>query len=206
MLLTKKNIENLERVERLKLINSICGIRGVHLIGTKSLDSITNLAIFSSVTHIGSDPALLGFVSRPSDKVKRDTITNILATHYFTINSIHKDMIDRAHQTSGKFSSSISEFEECGFTPKNIDSFYAPFVSSSKVQIGMRFIESIPIKHNNTCFVIGEIELIHFKDESLYENFNDGVGVVGLNSYYRSRKIKDLEYFRAKKNDTSTKN
>ncbi|RPG58438.1 MAG: hypothetical protein CBD51_004950 [Flavobacteriales bacterium TMED191] len=70
----------------------------------------------------------------------------------------------------------------------------------------MKFIDSIPIKYNNTCLVIGEIELIHCKDESLQDNFKDGVGVVGLNSYYTSSKVKDLEYFRVNKNDTSTKN
>ena len=109
MLLTKDNINNLERVERLKLINSICGFRGVHLIGTKSLDNITNLAIFSSVTHLGSNPSLLGFVSRPSEKVKRDTIANIMSTNYYTINSIHEGILDKAHKTSGKYLSSISE-------------------------------------------------------------------------------------------------
>tara|TARA_S200000501_G_scaffold376356_2_gene431065 strand:+ start:423 stop:1064 length:642 start_codon:yes stop_codon:yes gene_type:complete len=206
MYLKKENISNLKRIDRLKLINSICGIRGVHLIGTVSKESIMNLAIFSSVTHLGSNPSLLGFISRPSDQVKRDTLNNILSTGYYTINSIHEDMIDRAHQTSGKFPSSISEFDECGFHPQNIDNFLAPFVKSSSVQIGMKFIDSIPIKYNNTCLVIGEIELIHCKDESLQDNFKDGVGVVGLNSYYTSSKVKDLEYFRVNKNDTSTKN
>ena len=109
MLLTKKNIANLERVERLKMINSICGIRGVHLIGTKSVNNITNLAIFSSVTHLGSNPSLLGFISRPSQKVKRDTTANIISTNYFTINSVHEGLLDQAHQTSGKYLSSILE-------------------------------------------------------------------------------------------------
>ena len=206
MLLTKENINSLERVERLKLINSICGFRGVHLIGTKSLDNITNLAIFSSITHLGSNPSLIGFVSRPSQKVKRDTISNILSTNYFTINSIHESIIDQAHQTSGKYSSSISEFEECGLNPQYINNFYAPFVESSKIKIGLKFVQSIPIQYNNTCFVIGEIEQIYYQNKSLEENFNDGVGVVGLNSYYKSSKIKDLEYFRVHNNDTSTKN
>ena len=125
--------------------------------------------------------SLLGFISRPSNQVKRDTLNNILSTGYYTINSIHEHMIDGAHQTSGKYSSSISEFNECGFHPKNIDNFLAPFVKSSRVQIGMRFIESIPIKYNNTCLIVGEIELIHCKDKSLHDNFKDGIGVVGLN-------------------------
>jgi len=206
MILTKKNIANMKRVERLKMINSICGIRGVHLIGTKSPGNITNLAIFSSVTHLGSNPSLLGFVSRPSEKVKRDTIANIMSTNYYTINSIHEGILDKAHKTSGKYLSSISEFDKCGFNHQYINNFYAPFIESSSIKIGMKFLQSIPIKHNNTCFVIGEIELIKCQYEILDENFKDGVGVIGLNSYYKSRKIKDIEYFRVNNNDTSTNN
>ena len=76
MIITKDDIKCLERVERLKLINSICGVRSVHLIGTFSKTN-TNLAIFSSVTHLGSDPALISFISRPSNIIRRDTISNI---------------------------------------------------------------------------------------------------------------------------------
>ena len=76
----------MQRVERLKLINSVCGIRGVHLIGSRSNDNVSNLAIFSSVTHLGSNPSLLGFICRPSKEVKRDTLTNILSNKFYTIN------------------------------------------------------------------------------------------------------------------------
>ena len=56
MIITKNDISKYERVKRLKLINSICGLRGVHLIGTKSNDNISNLAIFSSVAHLEVTP------------------------------------------------------------------------------------------------------------------------------------------------------
>ena len=189
----------MQRVERLKLINSVCGIRGVHLIGTRSNDNVSNLAIFSSVTHLGSNPSLLGFICRPSKEVKRDTLTNILSNKFYTINSIHHNMIDRAHMTSGKFDAEISEFSQCNFDEVYIDNFYAPFVEESKIKLGLNFLESIPITHNNTCLVVGEIKIIDYDKNYMDEGYEDGVGVVGLNSYFGTNKIKDLDYYRVKK-------
>ena len=75
---TESEIRDLNRVKRLRLMNSITGIKSANLIGTISESGNTNVAIFSSVVHLGSDPALIGFVMRPDNNVKRDTLNNIL--------------------------------------------------------------------------------------------------------------------------------
>ena len=85
-------INELDKVKRLKLINSITGVKSANLIGTKSNDGITNLAIFSSVVHLGSKPPLLGFITRTSQKVKRNTLENIISTKKYTINQIQKEL------------------------------------------------------------------------------------------------------------------
>ena len=198
MIITKDDIKQLERVERLKLINSICGIRSVHLIGTFS-EKNTNLAIFSSVTHLGSDPALLSFISRPSNIVRRDTISNIKKHKYYTINSVEHNMLDSAHKTSCKYDRNKSEFDVCGFQEKYINDFQAPFVTKSKMQIGMKLLDLINIKHNNTIMVIGEVEVVHMRNKNINTNFKDSVGVIGLNSYYEVNSIKTLNYCRLKK-------
>jgi len=197
MLISKDDIKNYDRIRRLKLINSIPGIRSVHLIGTKS-NTNSNLAIFSSVTHLGSNPALLSFISRPSHEVKRDTLDNIKKTKYYTINSIEESIIEKAHQTSCKYPKELSEFKECCLTENYIDKFHAPFVKESNIKIGMKFLESIKIKQNNTELIIGEIQLIKLKYNDLKKNFTKNTAVIGLNSYYRHEKIKDLEYCRLK--------
>lgn len=199
MIFKKNDITQLERIDRLKLINSLCGVRSVHLIGTKSVNNISNLAIFSSATHFGSDPSILGLVSRPSDIVKRDTISNINSSGYYTINSVHASMIDRAHQTSAKYKSNTSEFTLCGFKEEYIDDFFAPFVTESNIQVGMKLLESIPIKHNSTVLIIGEIQIIKYEKNNYYDNFDDCVGVLGLNDYYLFHKYKHLDYVRINK-------
>jgi len=65
MIYTKKDIQALDRVNKLKIINSVTGIKPANLIGTINENGQTNLAIFSSIVHLGSDPALLGFIARP---------------------------------------------------------------------------------------------------------------------------------------------
>jgi flavin reductase (DIM6/NTAB) family NADH-FMN oxidoreductase RutF len=61
-------------VERLNLINSCTGYKSANLIATKSVDGAVNVAIFSSITHLGSNPALIGFIVRPT--VPRNTYKN----------------------------------------------------------------------------------------------------------------------------------
>jgi flavin reductase (DIM6/NTAB) family NADH-FMN oxidoreductase RutF len=111
MHLTKEQIQETARIKRLNLINSITGVKPANLIASISKDGDSNLAIFSSLVHLGSNPALLGFVLRPQHEVRRDTYDNILATGYYTINHIHPDFIANAHYTSAKFSKQDSEFE-----------------------------------------------------------------------------------------------
>ena len=65
MIYTKADFENMSRVERLNLINSCSGIKPANLIGTQSAAGQPNVAIFSSVVHLGSNPALFGMVFRP---------------------------------------------------------------------------------------------------------------------------------------------
>ena len=70
MHLTKEDIFKIDRIKRLNLINSVSGIKSANLIGTQSSDGYSNLAVFSSVVHLGSNPAYLGFVLRPDSNVR----------------------------------------------------------------------------------------------------------------------------------------
>ena len=61
---TRSAIEELERFYRANLVNSVSGYKPANLIGTVSDSGVTNVAIFSSVVHLGADPALLAFNPR----------------------------------------------------------------------------------------------------------------------------------------------
>lgn len=202
MYLSKADIENSERIKRLNIINSVSGIKPGNLVGTRSNSGLTNLAIISSVVHLGSSPAYLGFIMRPSEDVRRHTLENILENGFFTINHIGSDFIEKAHYTSAKFDHNISEFDTCQLTEEYIGGFHAPFVKESPVKIGLHHVESIPIKSSGTTMIVGQIEHLVVPDNAMskegYINLetSQAVGISGLNSYYKLVKVTDLPYAR----------
>lgn len=197
----KSDIDDLDRVTRLKIINSVTGIKPANLIGTIDKEGRSNLAIFSSVIHLGSNPALVGFISRPQTDAVGHTFTNIMETEQYTINHIHPGFIKNAHYTSGKFSKEISEFDSCGLTEEYFEDFNAPFVKESNFKMGLRFKEKIDITLNNTILVIGEIVELLMPDlvllnEDIDLQATSAVGISGLNSYYSLNKIVQYPYVR----------
>jgi flavin reductase (DIM6/NTAB) family NADH-FMN oxidoreductase RutF len=188
--ITKDAILNMDKVTRLNLVNSIPGYKSANLIGTKSKAGVSNLAVFSSVIHLGSNPPLLAFVMRPA-VVPRDTYQNILEIGKFTINHIHEDFVAKAHYTSAKFENNISEFQRAKLTEEYLGDFYAPFVAESKIKITMNFVEEYQIKANNTLFIVAEILSVFLPEETLKNNgevnLNEvkDVCISGLNNYYK---------------------
>jgi flavin reductase (DIM6/NTAB) family NADH-FMN oxidoreductase RutF len=189
-IITKENIKNLDRKVRLNLVNNLGGVKPANLVGTRSLSGQSNLAIMNSVMHIGSDPAMMGFIMRPAEDVERHTLDNIKETGVFTINSIPKNKLAEAHYTSAKFDRTINEFERCGFTETELLDFKAPFVGESVIQIGLNWVEDVEIKSNGTLLIIGSIELVNVPKNWLEPGISidleaaNLVGIGGLNTYY----------------------
>jgi flavin reductase (DIM6/NTAB) family NADH-FMN oxidoreductase RutF len=198
---TKKDIINLDMIPRLSLINSITGFKPGNLIATKSKSGDTNLAIFSSVVHLGSDPALIGFIMRPLVG-ERHTMENILNTGFYTINHINSEIIEKAHFTSADFPREISEFETCKLTVQYHDSFYAPYVAESKIKIGLSLAETIPLKINKTILIIGNVEHVimdgnYLKTDLSIDPVKAGtISISGLDTYYSSEKLATFPYAR----------
>ena len=196
----KQDIADWDRILRLKIINSVTGIKPANLIGTIGPNQQTNLAIFSSLVHLGSSPALLGFIARPETPEVGHTLQNILKNGEYTINHIHPDFTKGAHYTSAKFATAISEFDACGFAEEYIDGFKAPFVEESEFKIGMTFVDTIAIP-NGTKLVIGEIQHVILPDIDLNGGDIDleqanSVGISGLNSYYELKKVAQYPFVR----------
>ena len=190
---SQEQLRDLDRITNLKLINAITGIKPANLIGTANTEGKANLAIFSSLVHLGSRPPLLGFVARPRTEEVGHTLRNIEATGEYTINHIRQEFITKAHYTSAKFPADSSEFERCGLTAEYLEGCLAPFVKESTVKMGMRLKEVIPIQWNGTYFVIGEITQLTFPEEYWVEEdvnleASGSVGISGLNTYYSLKK------------------
>ena len=163
--LKRQDFDDLDHLYKINLVNSCSGFKSANLIGTKSNDGIPNVAVFSSVTHFGSNPPLLGVIFRPVSDVPRNTYENIKETGQFTINHIHWDIIEQAHHTSAKYNKRISEFEVTELEEEYKNNWHAPFVKGAPVQIALTYCEEYKIKANNTIQLIAEIKDLYVKDE-----------------------------------------
>lgn len=182
------DIEKLDKLFRGNLINSCTGYKSANLIATRSNSGSPNVAVFNSVTHIGSDPPILGFILRPTT-IPRNTYSNLIETGFFTVNHIQKDMIQQAHQTAAKYDVETSEFLETGLEEEYLHSFQAPYVKQSVVKMGCRYLNEYRIKENDTILIIGAIEHLYFEegiqmpDGWLRLEDADTVAINGLDGY-----------------------
>jgi flavin reductase (DIM6/NTAB) family NADH-FMN oxidoreductase RutF len=157
-------IEQLPSRFRANFINSITGYKSCNLIGTRSEEGTANLAIFSSLLHIGSSPALLGFLLRPLT-VRRDTFTNITKTGRFTVNQVSQAIFKAAHQTAAKYDTQVSEFDAVGLTEQYLDNFNVPYVGESSIKIGCSYSNHYTLEENGCILVTGTIEHVYYPEE-----------------------------------------
>lgn len=201
MILDSDDIERQESRYRGLFINSLSGFKSANLIGSCDKQNNTNLAIFSSVFHIGAHPPLLGLIVRPHS-VSRHTLENIQETGYYTINHVNKSIYQQAHQTSARYDKTTSEFEATELTQQYLQQFPAPFVEQSRIQLGMKFREQHHLSINATELIIGEIVLINIKDDVVSENgYVDiekagSLSVSSLNSYHLTELLSHMRYAR----------
>ncbi|PPK87269.1 flavin reductase (DIM6/NTAB) family NADH-FMN oxidoreductase RutF [Neolewinella xylanilytica] len=201
MQLTLEDLQARPAAYRRDLINTLPGPRGVHLIGTKGYKGTENLAVFSSVVHVGASPPLLGFIMRPLT-VPRHTYHHIKANQWFTLNTLHPDILEAAHQTSANYAIKDSEFAATGLTPQYSDRCKAPYVKESRVKIGLTLEEEHHIGGNGTLFLIGRVQEIFVPDEAVAESGHVDhqllrtLTVAGLDTYQRTTDPVRLSYAR----------
>ena len=199
----QKDINDMHHLYKINLINSCSGYKSANLIGTKSKNGISNVAIFSSVTHIGSSPALLGFFLRPTTVI-RNSYENIKETGFFTINHVHEAILQDAHHTSAKYDKSLSEFDFTLLEEEYKGDYLVPFVKDAPVQIAMKYVEEYPINANDTILLIGEITDLYIADDLLEEdgfvNLSKGkvASINGVDGYSIPKLKTRLEYQRPK--------
>ncbi|MFN2329290.1 MAG: flavin reductase family protein [Chromatocurvus sp.] len=199
MKLDDQSIAALDKRYRAALINAVTGFKPANLIGTADAEGHSNLAIMSSVVHLGSRPPLLGLLIRPNP-VDRHTLDNILETGCYTINHVGEHFIDAAHQTAARYPRDVSEFDATGLTVQWHDGFPAPFVGEATIRMGLCLREHQELAINGTHFIIGEIVLLEAPDdcvdsEGRLDLVRAGtVALSGLDTYHAARALKVMAY------------
>jgi len=199
MIFKKDDIEQFEQRYRTAFVNSLAGFRQAVLIGTKSVDGDTNLAIFNSLIHLGANPALFGLINRP-DSVERHTLQNIIDTKEYTLNYVGAVYYKKAHQTSARYAKVISEFDEVGFKEIYHPFCKAPFVEEAIVKIAMKLEDIIPIPLNGTVLIIGSIVQVEMDASMIgpdgFVELSEAEILIsqGLDAYFVSKKLGRLPY------------
>ena len=202
---SRTDIDKMDKIFRLNLINSCTGFKSANLLGTKSLNGVSNVAVFSSITHLGSNPPLIGFILRPTT-VPRDTYRNINDTGVFTVNHINSDIIEDAHHTSAKYPDEVSEFTKTDLQEEFLGDFSAPFVKGAKIRLGCTFLNEYEIKENDTLLLVSQVDHLYVADQEILQTDGwlklqnaDTVTINGLDGYAKTALIDRYPYARPKK-------
>ena len=156
--------------------------------------------MFSSIVHIGSDPALIGYINRPVAAAPH-TLANIKANGLYTVNHIQASFLAQAHQTSAKYPEEVNEFTEVGLTEEYLDGVKVPFVKESPIKYLLSLKEIIPITLNATFLVIGHLEQVLIdpslqptSDGFLHLDQAGSISSNGLDAYYKTELIDRYDY------------
>ena len=188
--------------EYTSFFNALSGAKPGFLIGSGS-KSDENVAIFNSITHLGANPPLLGFIQRPVN-VERHTYENIKTQKYYSFNLVTQDFYKEAHQTSARYNNDVSEFTKVGLTSMYKKDIPCPFVLESPLHILLELYDDVEIKSNNTRLVIGKVLSVSKKEISDMSNSEidfeqlKAVNISGLSDYYTMTKIASLPYAKSK--------
>ena len=169
----KVNPADLDHRESHKLMTSIVVPRPIAWVSTVSEDGMFNLAPFSTFTSVSLQPSIICFtVLSHRDGRKKDTLRNIEFSQDFVINVVNETSAEAMNQTSAYYPSFVSEFKEVGLTPVKSDIVKAPRVAESPINMECKLLQILQFGEspNIASLVIGEVVLIHIKDELYLDN------------------------------------
>ncbi|WP_462159876.1 flavin reductase family protein [Pseudoalteromonas sp. GB56] len=199
MQFSRKDIDAMPSRYRAHFINSLSGYKSANLVGTIDNEGRQNLAIVSSVVHLGAHPPLVAMVMRP-DVVERHTLANIRETGWFTLNQVNHRFWQAAHQTSAKYDRCESEFNAVGLKPEFIGDCPAPYVKESLAKYAVKLVREQEIEENGTILLVGSIEHGVVCDDALCSDGHidlhtiESVAVTGLDGYHLGSRLGRLSY------------
>jgi flavin reductase (DIM6/NTAB) family NADH-FMN oxidoreductase RutF len=111
---------------------------------------------------------IIGFgTGSKRDGTKKDTLLNIEYSKDFVINAVTEDLVVPMNQSSYEYPGDVSEFQKVGLTPVKADLVKSPLAAESPVNMECRVVKILEFGDikRRSYFIIGEILLVHIKDE-----------------------------------------
>ena len=176
--------------------------RPIAWVSTIGEDGVFNLAPYSAFTSISLKPTLVGITfgwKRGGEK--KDTLKNIEFSKDFVVNVVVEALAEAMNLTATQYPSDVDEFKEAGLTPIKADLVKSPMVAESPVNMECRLVQILEFGEAplGTQVVIGEVVLVHIKDELWTGKYIEPsklkavARIGGRDSYCRTRDIFEME-------------
>ena len=194
--LQAEDLQAMPKRQRTEFVQGLSGIRSLFAIVSSNGDTL-NIAPFNSIVHISSNPARIGYISRP-DNAHRHTLQNIIEKKSFSINSVSEDHLEDVVKCSEKLPSNQSEFEGKSIKPTDSRDYGVPGIDQADVQIFCEYEEHVKIPSSQGILVIGRIQEVIIR-EPLYqgehqEAWKDLALSQGLEHFYIKGKHQKIKY------------
>jgi len=147
--------------------------RPIAFISTISPDGVTNLAPFSFFNAVSGNPAtVIVSIGRYTGTKSKDTLANIETTKEFVINIVNYEISEAMNSTAAEFPEHVDEFDVSGLTKLQSEIVAPPRVAESPAQLECRLNKVVQIGNgdNESGLVIGDVLLVHVKDEIIDGN------------------------------------
>ena len=137
--------------------------RPIALVSTVSADGVPNLAPFSFFMAGGVSPLSIAFSPTDGARGPKNSLTNILATKEFVVNTVHRGMAEGMNEASFGYGPDVSEWRAAGFTMVPSVHVSPARVAESLVQFECKLFQVV--KHGDGSgaanYVIGEVVRMH---------------------------------------------
>lgn len=156
----------LDSTSAYKLLIGSTTSRAIGWMSTISPSGVANLAPISFFTAVGRKPPMVPLSMQPrSDRMLKDTFTNIHDTGEFVTNLVTLPHAHQMHRTALEFPSDVDEFDAVGLEKESCEVVRVPCVKGAPVALEYKLERIIPIGGMNDHVVFGEVVRFHIRDD-----------------------------------------
>jgi len=149
--------------------------RPIAFVSTVNAEGKYNAAPFSAFQRLTLDPPVLVLAFGRRKGQKKDTVKNIEAVGDFVVNMVSEDLAEAMKKTAADYPPEVDEIKEAGLTALKSDLIKSPRIAEAPISMECRLMQTIEFggKTNRSTIVLGEVLLVHIRDEILTDGKTD---------------------------------
>lgn len=180
------------------LLKGCVSPRPIAWISTLSRDGVANAAPYSCFTFVATVPPMVCFSVELLNGQKKDTLRNVEHTGDFVVNLVSEELAAAMNASAANFPPDVSEILQVGLTPALSERVCAPRIAECPASLECRMTQIIELGRSRHSLVIGEVLLVHVRDDLYRDGTIDvvrlrPVGRLAGNEYCRLGELFELE-------------